>query len=384
MFDALILQPGGDAVASPPIVYQLTQAGTVGNQRPAKGRFLICQAMPFNSQDKDFNPNSVMYRFEPALEASQIGLFNSPVPFALDGSERETLLVAPKHGKLDRPGIDPKHPTWWRYTPNPGFVGTDRVEFIVNGKEVQDTKWDDAHNAAMQAGIEIKLVYQLRVTREKYKDYLPQPGKLTAREIFCPKYVTPLKFINYEELSELGTILVDYSENLKYITYPETPKGQSGWWRISLNAIEPNTSDMVRAAQTNNSDAGHLIIFSACNRLEKGKGDLSPLTLLKYYFHRIKQPRQKYLTDAVVTVTKFPVLGKLVSNISPNGEMQFDYIANDPARKLGRDNVEFEVKYQGKIYKIINRIEMVENLDLYSGDNSCLPVLHRIAPGLAV
>jgi hypothetical protein len=101
--------------------------------RTVTGAFLICRAMPLNSSDKDFKPDETEYKLWPPNLASNIGRFNTPERVELDGSESARLVVKPRHGKLiSYPATSMG--AWWRYTPAPGFVGTDRMEFIVTGK----------------------------------------------------------------------------------------------------------------------------------------------------------------------------------------------------------------------------------------------------------
>ena len=76
-----------------------------------------------------------------------------------------------------------------------------------------------------------------------------------------------------------------------------------------------------------------------------------------------------------------PSFGKLITKVYQEGDVDFGYIANDK-NWLGKDRAEFEVTYQGKTYKIIERIVMVDNVDLYHSPadrKACDPQPRRIA-----
>jgi hypothetical protein len=152
--------------------------------RTVTGTFLICMAMPLNSSDKDFKPDETEYKLWPPSLASDIGRFNTPEPVELDGSESARLVVKPRHGKLiPFPAVSMG--AWWRYTPDPGFVGTDRVEFIVTGKR-----------APLGDPVQFRLIYKLKVTREKLPAYLQQfdPPKRSVTDTYCPRSITRLAF----------------------------------------------------------------------------------------------------------------------------------------------------------------------------------------------
>jgi hypothetical protein len=154
--------------------------------RTVTGKFLICRVMPLNSNDKDFKPDETEYKLWPPNEAADIGRFNSPEPVDLDGSESARLVVKPRHGKLI-PFPATSMGAWWRYTPAPGFVGTDRVEFLVTGKR-----------EPLGNPVQFRLIYKLRVTREKLPAYLQQfdPPKYSVTDTYCPKTITRLAFDN--------------------------------------------------------------------------------------------------------------------------------------------------------------------------------------------
>jgi hypothetical protein len=153
--------------------------------RTVTGTFMMCRAMPLNSSDKDFKPDETEYELWPLREASDIGRFNSPEVVELDGSESARLAVKPRHGKLIYYPAISVNGGWWRYTPAPGFVGTDRVTFIVTGKR-----------ASLGDPVEFRLIYKLRVTREKLPAYIQQfdPPKLSVTDTYCPRRITRLAF----------------------------------------------------------------------------------------------------------------------------------------------------------------------------------------------
>jgi hypothetical protein len=156
--------------------------------------------------------------------------------------------------------------------------------------------------------------------------------------------------------------------------------------RMGTSGFESGYGDvqLVQVTQDSAATAKKTVVLDTCLRTEGGEGGLVPLTHLKFYFRQLRQPVPEYITDATVVVTKQPKFGTVVSRISRYGEMKFDYVAADK-NWLGRDRVEFEVTYQGKTYKIVNRIEMVrdsetsDDLSKKYYDGPCDSVVRRIA-----
>ena len=155
---------------------------------------------------------------------------------------------------------------------------------------------------------------------------------------------------------------------------------------MAVGGLEGGYEDVqiLQVVQNAAATAKKTLVLDSCLRAERGEGGLIPLTDLKFYFRQLKQPVPEYITDATVTITKQPNFGTVVPMISKYGEMQFDYVAFDKSW-LGRDRVEFEVTYQGKTYKIINRIEMVrdaetsDDLSKKHYDGPCDSRVRRIA-----
>jgi hypothetical protein len=140
-----------------------------------RASFQMCDAMPFNSGDSDFKPDSAHYEFNPLNDAFMLGLHDTPEVIELKDGAVERLVAKPKHGKLLRIQKYVGHEAIWRYTPTFGFVGDDHAEFAVRGKT--------------KAGqmVEFRFIYRLRVTPEKYAAYIPQaePPLLSVQRTYC-------------------------------------------------------------------------------------------------------------------------------------------------------------------------------------------------------
>lgn len=152
-----------------------------------RASFQMCKAMPFNSSDSDFKPAVAEYSLDPLNDAFSLGRHDTPDVIELENGAAERMVAKPQHGKLvrDRKIAGPHYS--WSYTPDPGFVGTDHAKFVVRGK----AKGGEA--------VEFTLIYKLRVTPEKLRAYLPQPGPpmLSVPDTYCL----------------ISTILLDYVES---------------------------------------------------------------------------------------------------------------------------------------------------------------------------
>ena len=181
------------------------------------------------------------------------------------------------------------------------------------------------------------------------------------------------------KIQEIGPKLL-----LAHVTDAGTP---SYAVRMSTSGFESGYGDvqLVQVAQKLSPTDGKTVVLDSCLRAERRAGGFIPLTDLKFYFRGSKQAIPPYIPDATVTIVKQPSFGKLVQKFDKvSGESEFDYVASDK-KWLGRDRVEFEVTYQGKTYKIINRIEMVRDAETSNDlnkkyyDGPCDSKVRRIA-----
>jgi hypothetical protein len=137
--------------------------------------FQMCKAMPFNSSDSDFKPGVAEYELDPLNDAFSLGRHDTPEVIELENGAAERVVAKPQHGKLVRNRKTAGGHYSWSYIPAPGFVGNDYAKFIVRGK----AKGGEA--------VEFTLIYKLRVTPEKLRAYLPQPGPplLSVPDTYC-------------------------------------------------------------------------------------------------------------------------------------------------------------------------------------------------------
>lgn len=151
-----------------------------------RASFQMCKAMPFNSNDSDFKPGVAEYELDPLNDAFSLGLHGTPEVIELKNGAAERMVAKPQHGKLVRNRKTIGGHYSWSYTPDPGFVGNDHAKFAVRAK----AKGGEA--------VEFNLTYKLRVTPEKLRAYLPQPGPplLSVPDTYCL----------------MSTILLDYVE----------------------------------------------------------------------------------------------------------------------------------------------------------------------------
>lgn len=194
MFDLLIVEPPTTVNQLPPLVFQLTQAENKGKwlqDGPIKGTFALCQEVPSYATDQEFKSDSAHYALTPAISAEDIGRFDSPFVINLSGDETETLLQSPKHGTLIPP-IKGGARSTWRYVPERNFVGVDRIDFLVKGKDEQ-----------LESAVEFKLIYQIKVTREKHSDYVRQQDP-SITEKYCPRSITPIWFKDNQKAAPLS------------------------------------------------------------------------------------------------------------------------------------------------------------------------------------
>ncbi len=156
---------------------------------------------------------------------------------------------------------------------------------------------------------------------------------------------------------------------------------------VAIQDLIPMTVTPMHVAQKNANSKKYNTVLDLCKRVQPGGDSLLPLFNLRQYLYRTKQATPENLADAVVTVIKPPAYGALIRNINKDdGETDFVYVTNDK-NWLGRGRVEFEVSYKGKTYKIIQRIEVVQDPELADDLNSkyyqgpCNTVARRIAYG---
>jgi hypothetical protein len=173
----------GDLVRKFGVGYREGQAEPDGVIRAS---FQLCQAIPRNSSASDFKAGVSDNVLNPLNDAFMLGLHDTPDVVALKDGAVERLVAKPVHGKLVRHRRTLDLQLTWRYTPNPGFIGNDRVEFEVQGKE----KTGDA--------VEFHLFYKLRMEPESLRVYLPRPGSPVhpVRDMYC---LIPSILLNYVE-----------------------------------------------------------------------------------------------------------------------------------------------------------------------------------------
>jgi hypothetical protein len=130
-----------------------------------RASFQLCQAMPFIRD----------YGLDPLNDAYMLGLHNLPDIVDLQGGAVARLAAQPRHGRLARSRRTPGNQVTWRYTPDPGFVGNDRTEFLVRGK------------AKGGGPVEFRLIYKLRMKPDNLRVYLPQSGQTVepVRDLQC-------------------------------------------------------------------------------------------------------------------------------------------------------------------------------------------------------
>jgi hypothetical protein len=141
-----------------------------------RASFQLCRAMPFISE----------YGLDPLNDALMLGLHNLPDIIDLQDGAVARLAAQPRHGNLARFRRTPDNRGTWRYTPDPGFVGNDRVEFLVRGK------------AKGGGPVEFRLTYKLRMKAENLLAYLPQSGQPVepVRDLQC---LMPAILLDYVE-----------------------------------------------------------------------------------------------------------------------------------------------------------------------------------------
>lgn len=140
-----------------------------------RASFELCQAMPFNSSDSEFRPAETGYMLHPLNDAFMLGLHNLHEAVELRGNAVERLVGKPQHGSLAPDRKTAGQQAAWQYTPERGFIGNDRAEFVVRGQD----KTGEA--------VELRLLYRLRVTPEKRRAYLrqPDPPWLSIQRTYC-------------------------------------------------------------------------------------------------------------------------------------------------------------------------------------------------------
>lgn len=166
MFDMLIVQAPDGPQPAPMVVQVANTDGQVsGYQEPINETFGICRFLPRRTGptiDK-----TVYSNLEPSALAADIGLHDSSrfVDLINYDQAKVTILQKPKHGAMTED---------YYYNPEAGFVGNDKVIFLVEGRD---------ERSGMP--VTFKLVYNLKVTKETEHSYVKNWDRIENK--YCPK-----------------------------------------------------------------------------------------------------------------------------------------------------------------------------------------------------
>lgn len=287
------------------------------------------------------------------------------------------ISKAPSHGtlKLWREDL----PEVYHYLSNKGYEGLDSFEFVVS-----------------LDGQALKIIYSVEVFPEdadqNHVGYCKWPFS-TWKISLAPETDTGTTNLPaWQTQSQLSALLAG---NIASATQGFTSTANSKYQldesgtsatEFSIEIVTGYaTNPMMLVAQKNANNKPLNMVLDSCMRAEKGEATILPLFHIKSYLSSIKKSHVGYIPDAKVTVLRQPEFGAIESYKLPSsGETIFMYKAFDK-EWLGKDRAEFLVEYQGKTYKVIQRIEMVVDAELsdkpyekyYSGP--CNATTHRIA-----
>ncbi|MBC3930885.1 hypothetical protein [Undibacterium curvum] len=232
MYDAIALnepQSASIAVAKNQLNQYVKTISIEGNATnlTLKGTYGVCKFVPSrNASDFDKKIDNAYSALSVIYSAHDIGMFVDPRSPEIDTTSTDisfTVFESPRHGKLtefnDVHGLKD-----FKYEPDENFIGTEKIVLLVKGKEGR-TDLDRPKGTP----IEFKLVYYIKVTKEKYRDYL-QLEKNGARidNKYCPRIFWPISlskviindlykqtdFTNWKTTAKLNAMLANASGSL--------------------------------------------------------------------------------------------------------------------------------------------------------------------------
>jgi hypothetical protein len=108
-------------------------------------------------------------------------------------------------------------------------------------------------------------------------------------------------------------------------------------------------------------------VLDICSRIELGNRRLSPREAVYQYVDKIDRIPRPEFEEIAVSVLKQTKHGTVVSSTNVDDKPAHHYTTSDPTW-MGKDRAEYEVRFRGKFYKIIERIELVQFTDQDVGE----------------
>ncbi|MBB5202971.1 hypothetical protein HNQ51_000264 [Inhella inkyongensis] len=275
-----------------------------------------------------------------------------------------SVIVPPKHGKLVLVTQSVSHPIY-RYDPNDGFIGIDRVEFLValGGKsfrvrsELKIVELRDEHEGqglcptgSIQKVSTAELALPgTRVAFMPMGDGMLGQSHATASGRFIALAPDAAGHGGYRGRTPVAITPFVLSETLAGV-----PK------KLAAASPESVQGFMAVLAQER-AKASEPIYLESCIAVDSsrpmlGSANLSPDSALTIYFRRFPgdQPEHRVADDVRIRVLKEPKHGVVSNPPRKNGSNSMSnwrYRSIDPNRE-GPDEVVFEVINQGKTYVV--------------------------------
>jgi hypothetical protein len=141
---------------------------------------------------------------------------------------------------------------------------------------------------------------------------------------------------------------------------------------------EKNGFELVANQQTHSK---YRAVLDICSRIELRNRRLHPTDAVYQYVGKIDRISRPEFEETTVSVSKQAKYGTVVSSTDADGRPTHQYLTTDPSW-MGKDRAEYEVTFRGKIYKVIERIELVQFTDQYADERGnigdCSGIIKRI------
>jgi hypothetical protein len=152
-----------------------------------------------------------------------------------------------------------------------------------------------------------------------------------------------------------------YTNRLLIANVPSSTTVSTGF--IAVNSEENG----FQLAVNLRSQSNYRAVLHLCSRIELGNRRLAPAEAVHQYVGKIDRISRPEFEETIVTVFKQAKYGTVVTSADVDGRPRHHYVTADSSW-LGKDRAEYEVTFRGKIYKVIERIELVQFTDQYDDE----------------